>query len=162
VTHPVRSYVGVLAPVAPGRGAPLQAALAGLPTGEASPLARVPATHYGRWLIVDRMGPDLLLFSAVSDLPWRDYVPVLLHHLGPVADRIWSHCSGWPGADGDAVGWLNAHAIEPSLSFGTWQAGVEEIRQAVAVRARVLSFVLAHQGDKPAALQRAFVEKFGP
>jgi hypothetical protein len=157
-----RSYVAVLTPVSTGRVPALEAALDGLPTGGASPLAAVPGTHYGRWLVVNRLGPDMLLFSAVADLSPRDYLPLLYRHLGPVADRIWSHCTGWPGAGDAAVAWLEAHRIEPSLSFGTWQAGVEEIRAAVALRQRLRAFVLTHQGAKAPALHREFVEEFGP
>lgn len=159
-----RSYLGVLAPVVPGRAAALETALSELPTGDGSPLAQVPGTHYGRWLVVTRMGSELLSFSAVSDAPCRDYLRLLPVHLGPVADVVWSHCVGWPGASSGeaAVAWLEAHAIEPSLSFGTWQAGVEEICTAVALRARLLRFVLAHQDAEPVRLQQAFLHEFGP
>ena len=164
MTTGARSYLGVLTPVAPGRAKALEATLSGLPKGAGSPLARVPGTHYGRWLVVNRMGPELLLFSAVSDTPCRDYLRLLHLHLGPEADLVWSHCTGWPGAgDGDAaVAWLESHAIGPSLSFGTWQASVEQICTAVALRARLLSFAVSHQDREPVALRRAFLEEFGP
>jgi hypothetical protein len=164
VTTGARSYFGVLTPVAPGRAKALEANLSGLAKGEGSPLARVPGTHYGRWLMVNRMGSELLLFSAVSDTPERDYLRLLHLHLGAEADLVWSHCTGWPGAgDADAaVAWLESHAIGPSLSFGTWQASVDQICAALALRARVLSFALSQQDSEPVALQRAFLQEFGP
>ena len=45
----------VLTPILDGHEAELTAHLDALPEGEASPLARVPGTHLGRWVVIDQV-----------------------------------------------------------------------------------------------------------
>ena len=157
-------FIAVVSPVLPGRRASLEAIVSHLPTGERSPLATVPGIHYGRWLIVTRMGGELLSFSAVSDSPPRDFFRLLREHMADVVDEVWSHCTGWPGTRDEAAmeTWMEARTIDASLRFGTWHAAVDEIRAALRRRAQVLQFAVAHQSLAPAALQRAFFQEFGP
>jgi hypothetical protein len=69
----------VLTPVASGAEPALRAYLEGLRAG-ASPLTRLPRTHFGRWVIVSELAPDdepqpdrlagpYLLFTASFDGP---------------------------------------------------------------------------------------------
>jgi hypothetical protein len=50
----LRGFVAVF-PVAPGQEGPLRDAVAGLPTGTASPFRRIPGVHFARLAVLDRL-----------------------------------------------------------------------------------------------------------
>ena len=96
----------VLTPIAPGAEPDLRAYLESLRAGP-SPLARLPGTHFGRWVIVgdlvaeDERKPDHLagphlLFTASFDGPLDTYLDELCKELAAEAKEIWGRCAGAP------------------------------------------------------------------
>ncbi len=182
-----RSYAfSLLTPIHSGAEADLAAHLKALPTGEDSPLARLPYVHVGRWLIMDqlktswpgaprrpaRLQSQYLLFSAsvtapddgsyADDLP-ESFLRELATLIPDEADAIWGHCVGYPGsASVDAfVRYLSTSRLETSLFYvGYPDVTVQQVRQALATRDRLVDFVRDHQDERdPAQLQRAYLQE---
>jgi hypothetical protein len=166
----------VLTPVLDGRVSALAAFLDGLGPEGASPLARVPGTHFARWVIVDdvvyeggRQRRDALkaarlLFTSNFDGPLDAYLEALRAGLGEDADAIWGHCAGYPGrADADAfAAWMRAHQVESALFFAAYgDQTVAEVRRNLDRRTRLIEFAMAAQGLPAAELQARFQTEFG-
>ena len=149
--------------------------LAALPTGAASPLARVPGTHFARWVIVDDVvyeGPPQrrdhlkaarLLFTSNFDGPLEDYLDRMCAELGNDADDIWGACAGYPGSHDPAawVAWLTIHQIDSALFFAAYgDQTVGRVQTNLERRARLMQFVLDNRGAPPAELQARFNQAF--
>jgi hypothetical protein len=164
----------VLTPIAPGAEPALRAYLEGLRAGP-SPLARLPRTHFGRWVIVpdlvaeDEREPDhlespYLLFTASFDGPLDAYLDELCRVLADEAQEIWGRCAGAPSPpEGAALkAYLRAHHHRTGYFVAAYpQATVGEVRAALAQRDAVIAFARAAQELEPAALQAAFHEQLG-
>jgi hypothetical protein len=181
VRHDARNHSGqaysltVLVPVREGREAALAAHLDGLEQGAGSPLARVPGTHFARWVLIDdvvyegggqrrdHLRRRRLLFTSNFDGPLAAYLEGLRTGLGEDADAIWNHCAGYPGRQ-DAVAfaaWLTAHQIDSVLFFAAYgEQTVGEVHANLELRSRLMDFALHAQGLEPAALQAGFRERF--
>jgi hypothetical protein len=169
-------HLTVLLPVRPLAEAALRKELESLPSGEGSPLAATGTVHFGRWVLiggVDRGGtgrrvpPELagwrLLFTVVIDGDPDAFLDQLVAGAGPVVDRVWAHCDGYPGDLDPAavVAWLDAHRVDNTLCFGTWPGpSVAEVRAALDLRTRLAAFAVEHQGTPAGDLQRAFHDEF--
>ena len=166
----------VLTPILDGHAAELTAHLDGLPEGDASPLARVPGTHLGRWVVIDQLkyqghgqrhrdslAASRLLFTSNFDGDLNGYLERLRTGLGEDADAVWGHCRGYPGnrdRDGFAR-WLRAHEIEAALFFAAYGGQtVEQVHANLDKRTRLIEFALAAQGLEPAELKSRFMEAF--
>ena len=135
--------LSVLTPVREGAEEGLREVLAGF-VGH-SPLADVPGTHAGRWVVMNWLGtgdrtrrrrlrPAQLLFSAVVDGPVDAWLWGLLEKQGAAADQVWRHCSDWP-ADGSArARWLLEQRLEITYPFVAHDASVFDIRRGLALR----------------------------
>jgi hypothetical protein len=157
----------VVTPVLAEHRDDLAATLAALPVGEASPLARVPGTHFARWVLAPSLrrrrdlGPETacLIFAVEFDQPGPvEYVEDLCWWLPEEADRVWRHCAGYPGvSDLRFASWLLEHRVEPGFSIQAFPAAtVAEVRGALALRARVAAFAVWGQGMSPERLRRAW------
>jgi len=115
------SALTVIAPIAPGAEADLRRYLEGL-RATGSPLARLPRTHVGRWVIVEDLAPEdertpdrlaapCLLFSVCFDGALDGYLDELCEELAPEAEEIWGRCAGAPQPPAGAAlkGYLLAH-----------------------------------------------------
>jgi hypothetical protein len=166
----------VLTPILEGCESSLTRHLDGLQSGPGSPLARVPGTHFARWVVIgdvvwegpgqrrDHLELGRLLFTSNFDGPVEPYLQALRTGLGEVADQIWGHCSGYPGcADAAAFArYLRAHQVESSLFFSAYgDRTVQDVTRSLAVRRRVIEFALASQGLPAAELQASFRARFG-
>ena len=165
----------VLTPILADHVSPLAAFLDGLPPGDASPLARVPGTHFARWVVIpdviyegagqrrDSLKAPRLLFTSNFDGPLDPYLEALRAGLGEDADAVWGHCAGYPGrGDGAAfAAWMRAHQVDSSLFFGAYgDETVDEVRTNLELRERLMAFALEAQGSEPARLQARFKEVF--
>lgn len=161
------SAITVIAPVVPGREAALRARLEGL---QPSPLAALPGTHFGRWVMVtgfaagagdrhpDTLGCAYLLFTATVDGPIGAYFEALAAL--PEAHAIWEHCIGCPGPGGLAA-YLEHNRIDTGLFFAASpDAPVEQVRRSLRTRERAIGLALRTQGLDAAAAQRAFLDEF--
>lgn len=150
------SALTVLVPVLRGHVAPLTAHLDALAD---SPLARVPGTHFARWVMVG----DRLLFTSSFDRPLAPYLEALRTGLGADADAIWGHCDGYPGRADAAVfaGWMRAHRCESALFYAAYgEQTVAQVKANLALRARLVEFALRAQRLQAAELKAAFDEAF--
>lgn len=163
----------VLTPVLPDRREALAATLAGLPDAEASPLARVPGTHFARWVQAPSLrrrtdlgaGTACLVFAVEFDhRSAREYLEDVCRRLPDEADLVWRNCAGYPSAvDHRFVSWLLEHRVEPGFSIVAFpSATVAEVREALALRERVATFALAAQGMPPERLRKAWREQVSP
>jgi hypothetical protein len=164
----------VLTSIRPGHESALARYLNGLGSGPASPLARVPGTHFARWVVIgdvvyegqgerEHLKLGQLLFTSNFDGPLEPYLESLRAGLGEAADAIWEHCSGYPGST-DAAGfaaYLRAHQIESSLFFAAYgERTVQDVKGSLDVRRKLIDFALSTQGMAAADLQGAFARAF--
>ncbi|HXB16011.1 MAG TPA: hypothetical protein VNV44_09750 [Solirubrobacteraceae bacterium] len=168
--------LSVLTPIRDGEEAALVRCLNALQEGPGSPLAKVPGTHIARWVVIgdvvyegerqrraDHLSAGRLLFTSNFDGPLAPYLQGLRTSLGEVADRIWGHCSGYPGrADAEAfAAYLCSHQLECSLFFAAYGGRtVEQVERSLATRRNVIDFALRAQRMGAAELQSAFREAF--
>jgi hypothetical protein len=170
------SALTVLAPIVEGREDRLTRHLDGLPAGDGSPLARVPGTHFARWVVIpdvidqdagqraDHLKTSRLLFASSFDGPLAPYLEALRTGLGADADTIWGHCLGYPGhGEPEAfAGWLCAHRLTATLSYTAHDRTVGEVHSNLELRARLIDFALGGQGLPPEQLRSGFRERFPP
>jgi hypothetical protein len=166
----------VLTPILDGHAQELTEHLEALPEGPGSPLARVPGTHLGRWVVIDQvkhqgrgqrrrdaLSHSRLLFTSNFDGELDPYLEALRTGLGEDADAVWGHCRGYPGhrdATGFA-GWLRAHALEAALFFAAYGGHtLEQVHSNLDKRTRLIEFALGAQGLAPADLKARFEETF--
>ena len=150
----------VIAPVSGGRESQLRSALERLPGGEASPLARLPGTHFARFVIVPGLGDsERLLFSANHDSLNGSYLEQIRVRMPREADAIWGHCDDYPGAGESAsfVRYMKRHRIRTDLFVAAYaDATLDEVREALDLRRRLIEFAPRAQGMSAEELQAAF------
>lgn len=164
-----------LTPVEHGRVDELRTHLQRLPRHEQSPLASAPGTHFGRWVVLDRvfhdswpeqfevLDPAYLLFTAVFDMTSRGdvggYLDALLSALGPEADRIWGACQGWPGTGGRPARtrYLHDHQRDAQFLFAGYPGEVADVRHTLAGRERLVDFAVRAQTLPPDQLRVRFL-----
>jgi hypothetical protein len=165
----------VITPIKAGEEGALRSFLEGLPR-DASPLARIPGTHFGRWVIVprfegaaegERPAPDelssqYLVFTSNFDGALDPYLDALCERLAPEAPEIWGRCAGWAGG-GDALkDYLVRHSVKTGFFVAAYgQSTLGDVRRALETRERVIDLAVAAQGMAPGELQRAFQDEFG-
>jgi hypothetical protein len=166
----------VLAPIVEGREDALTRHLDGLPGGDGSPLARVPGTHFARWVVIpdvihqgagqprDHLQASRLLFSSSFDGPLAPYLEALRTGLGAEADTIWGHCRGYPGhRESSAFArWMRAHRLVSALSFAAHDKTVGEVHSNLELRTRLIDFALDGRELPPEQLRSGFRERFPP
>jgi hypothetical protein len=164
----------VITPILDGHAAELTAHLDGLPEGRDSPLARVPGTHLGRWVVIDHvkfqghgqrhrdeLGAARLLFTSNFDGGLDRYLEQLQTALGEDADAVWGHCRGYPGRGPGFAPWIKAHQLEAALFFAAYGSRtLEQVHADVDKRTRVIEFALEAQGLQPEELRSRFLERF--
>jgi hypothetical protein len=164
----------VLTPIEPGAQDDLRQYLEGL-RADGSPLARLPRTHFGRWLIVpdfvgdDERRPDhletpYLLFTACFDGALDSYLDELCDELAAEAPAIWGRCAGAPQPPVGAAlkAYLRAHQAKTGFFVAAYpQATVGQVRGALEQREDVIAFARSAQGMDPAQLQAAFLQQVG-
>ena len=174
--HSGQAYsLTVMTPILDDHASALAAHLAALGPEDASPLARVPGTHFARWVILDdvvyaggRQRRDALkagrlLFTSNFDRPLDAYLEALRTELAEDADAVWGHCAGYPGrADAPAfAAYFRNHQLESALFFAAYgDQTVAQVQANVAQRTRLIEFAMAAQGLEPAELQARFHSAF--
>jgi hypothetical protein len=161
----------VVAPIARGEEDALRAYLQAL---DPSPLAKLPRTHFGRWVIVRQvvaepsqrhpvaLRPAQLIFSVTFDGARDSYVDELCELMGDEACEIWRRCSGSRSARGaDLKTYLLRHQVRTGLFFAAYpDAAVQRVRRAVDVRERLIDFAVRAQTMSPRELRRGFIDEF--
>jgi hypothetical protein len=165
----------VFTPIVPGREDELRAHLDALPVGADSPLARLDQLHLSRIQIFDALvdqGPPHrreslkrhhLLFTSTVDGDLDPYLDAICERIGAEADGWWGHCVGYPGtADRAAFGrWIRAHKVDTGLlAVANPGATVQDVRESLALRERVVDFAAGAQGLDAATLRERFLATF--
>ena len=165
----------VFTPIVPDRVDRLRAYLRSLPR-RPSPLARLDATHFARWVIIpdfvndpsqprpEHLPSPYLLFSATFDGTLERYLDDMCEKVAAEAEEIWGSCIGAPQPAGGAPlkAYLKHNQIQTGLFFSAYpDADVATIKRALDVRVNTIAFAVRSQGMEPRALQQAFLEEFG-
>ena len=166
--------VAVMCPVEPDMLQSLKAKLRRMPRGtDESPLRKTGRTHFGRWVVVERLCDEdgdpssdeltvpYLLFTANIDGDDASYLSVLVERSQGDMHEIWSHCIGYRFADDDAglVAYLLANRIPTTLFFTPYPtATVEKVASAVTLRKAFIDFAVRSDGIPAADLRRDFLD----
>jgi len=167
-----------MTPVKPGEEGALAEYLHALRGRGPSPLAKLPRTHLGRFVIVrdfhndpawkprceEHLDLPYLIFTSNFDGDLDSYLDELCEKLDPEAKEIWGRCVGCPErAQGAALkAYLEHNQIHTGIFFAAYgDATVGTVRQSLRQRERMIEFAVASQGLEPEELQRAFLEEFG-
>ena len=161
--------------ILPGRADELEAYLEALPTGADSPFARIDTLHIARVQIFRALvhqGPaqrhtDVLrhahlVFTSTIDGELDPYLDALAAHV-PEADEWWGRCVGYPGRSDVAAfrAFVRSRQVATSLfQSAIPDAKVVDVREALALRERVIDFAVEAQGLDAAALQARFRSAF--
>ncbi len=163
-----------LTPIQPGSEAELRAYLEALPQ-DASPLARLNATHFARWVILgdwvndasqpreDHLGSPYLIFTSNFDGPLDPYLDELCEKLAPEAREIWGRCVGCPR---DATGpRLKEYLLHNKIDTGFFvaaypKATVAQVKAGLAAREQLIAFAVRAQEMGAEDVRRAFLEEF--
>jgi len=167
-----------MTPVKPGEEDALADYLHGLRERGPSPLAKLPRTHLGRFVIVrdfhhdpvwkqhreDHLDLPYLIFTSNFDGDLDSYLDELCEQLAPEAIEIWGRCVGCPeSAEGAALkAYLEHNQINTGIFFAAYgHATVDMVKHSLRRRERMIEFAVAAQGLEPDALQKAFLAEFG-
>jgi hypothetical protein len=161
----------VITPIVPGEEPALEAFLV---AARPSPLAKLPRTHFGRWVVVpalptepeqpreDPLGCALLIFSVSFDGGRDSYLDELCELMADEAREIWGRCVGSGSAAGTE---LKAYLLHNQIRTGFFvaaypKATVATVKRCLRVRERMIEFANRSQAMAPRELRRAFTEEF--
>ncbi len=175
-----------MTPVKPGEEEALATYLRGLRPldsapgviAERGPLAKLPRTHMGRFVIVkdfhadpswkqrkeDHLDLPYLIFTSNFDGDLDSYLDELCEKLAPEAPHIWGRCVGCPkSAKGNALKqYLKHNQIDTGIFYAAYgDTTVGTVKRALRQRDRMIDFAVRAQGLEPAQLQQAFLAEFG-
>src|SRR3954451_6197289 len=160
--------------VLPGRADALEEYLSALPRGPESPFARLDMLHIARVQVfrglvhqgpkqrhTDTLQHAHLVFTSTINGSLDAYLRALCGV--PECDGWWGACAGYPGR-GDVsafAAYVRGLQVRTSL-FQTMlpHATVADVRDALALRERVIDFAVAAQDLEAEALQQRFRETF--
>jgi hypothetical protein len=121
-----------------------------MPTGDASPFARLPGTHAATFSEIahesraaakDGHGSGLL-FTIYGDAPSAAQLDRLVAVL-PEMSSIWRHCADSPDDAKHLLPYLESHRLRRTTTFSAYGfATVPQIRDALARRERLLSLLI--------------------
>jgi len=168
-----------MTPIKLGEERPLAEYLHGLRERGPSPLARLPRTHMGRFVIVadfhhdptwkqrqeEHLDLNYLIFTSNLDGNLDSYLDELCEQLAPEAPEIWGRCVGCPENPRGAAlkRYLEHNQIKTGIFFSAYgHATVGTVTRALRERERMIGFAVASQGMEPEALQKSFLAEFGP
>src|SRR4051794_18348556 len=161
--------------ILPGREDELEAYLEALPIGADSPFARLGTLHTARVQIFRALvhqGPKQrktdvlqnahLVFTSTIDGALDPYLDLLAGRV-PECDVWWGACAGYPGRDdpGAFRAFVRSIQARPGLFQSAMpEATVGDVREALALRSRVIDFAVEAQGLDAATLQARFRSEF--
>jgi hypothetical protein len=166
-----------MTPVRPGEEQPLADYLRALRERGASPLAKLPRTHIGRFVIVpdfhndrtwkqrkeEHLDLQYLIFTSNFDGDLDSYLDELCDKLAPEAKQLWGRCIGCPEeASGEALkAYLKHNQIDCGFFYAAYgHATVERVKACLRQRERMIDFAVRAQGLQPAERQQAFLAEF--
>ena len=172
----------VLTPILGGRltgaqhAAAIRAVLASQPGGADSPFARVPMTHFARWVVIDdiptldapatedHLASNYLLFVAEFDGPLDPYLEFLVTAIPTLLEDVYSHCVAFPGVADvrEFARYMKRCQVETTLLFGGYpNATVADVLHALRAQRALLDFSATAGEDSPTALRASFNAMMG-
>ena len=159
--------------VQPGLEDELEAYLEALPVGPESPFARIDTLHTARVQLfralvhqgpkqarTDTLRQAHLVFTSTIDGPLDPYLDLLAERV-PECDEWWGRCVGYPGRGPAFRAWVRSCQARPGLFQSAMpDATVLEVREALALRERVIDFAVEAQGLDAAAVRVRFDATF--
>ena len=161
--------------ILPTKAGELELYLEAMPTGPDSPFARLGMLHIARVQIfhalvhqgpkqrhVDVLQNAHLVFTSTFDGELDPYLDALAEQV-PEADEWWGRCAGYPGrADAASFrAWVRSKQVDTKLfQSAIPNAKVGDVREALALRERVIDFAVSAQGLDAATLQARFRTSF--
>ena len=161
----------------------LRRILSELGTGADSPFARLPSTHFARWVVWDdvyfsgypaheeHLKSAYLLFNSNFNGDLDDYLDSMVTEIPGVLDEIYQHCVGFPGIgkadDGSspamrAAGfraYIRRCQVKTTFFFCDYpDASVADVRNALHAQKELAGFSADNQGRHGEDLQRSFQE----
>jgi hypothetical protein len=164
----------VLTPIVPGEEAALTSYLQAL-THDTSPFAKLPRTHFGRWVVVpkfiqakgqpkqDVLTTQYLLFTSNFDGERDSYLDDLCRELSAEAQEIFGRCVGCPkpAAGAELKRYLLHNQIKTGFFYAAYSdATVPKVKAAIALRDTTIALARDGQGMAPAELQQEFAKRF--
>lgn len=168
-----------ITPIKPGESDALRAVLAGIDEGT-SPFARLPRTHFARWVILDdfytpdpevtyqpededRLECEYLIFSACFDGDRDSYLDALTDVLADEAQEVWSHCIGVDASSSaDLRRYLLHNQIDCGLFYSAYpHTTVPEVRRMLQQQRDLRVLAVQRHTLTPAELQADFLAHFG-
>jgi hypothetical protein len=153
--------ITLMCPVEPGSVDSLKATLAALAGEDRCILRRTGTTHFGRWVVIERLRDEdglassdelsvpYLLFTSNIDGTRHRYLRKLVEVSPQAMHRIWSHCIGYPLPAGDAalVDFLSGMQIRTNLFFSPYpRASVRKVSSVVSLRKSFIDFAVRTDG----------------
>jgi hypothetical protein len=163
----------VLTAVLPGHLDPLRKHLASLGSGGSSPLAALRTVHFARWLVIEQpvyqgapqkrdvLRSPYLLFESCFDGDRDQHLETMRTTIGAAADAVWSHCVAYPGSQDDAAfaAYFRHNQVNANFCLAAYpNATVQEVRDSLALRQRLIDFAVTTQDLDAAALLAAYRE----
>ncbi len=155
----------------PSRTAEIRAYLSSLETGAGSPLARLSAHHFVRFVVLDdvffesypahadHLKSPYLLFTSDFNGDLDDYLSRFVTAMPELVRGVWGHCYGFPGTESPArfVAYIKRCQVTTSLYFAdNPTTTVEQVLRALDVQRKMIGFIARTQGLAAAPLQAAF------
>jgi hypothetical protein len=156
--------------IAPGREEQVRETIEAVPK-DGGPFSRLPMVHFARLQIFDHLvyqgapqKPDglrssYLVFTSSFDGGRDAFLDAVCDRMPAEADSWWSHCVGYPGT-GDRAAfrrWIKHNQIPTHLITSPYPtATVQDVRESLALRERLVAFATEAQGLDAAELQERF------
>ena len=157
----------------PSHDAEIRVLLNPMPNGKDSPFARFSSTHLCRLLVMDdvffeghpakldHLRSSYLVFTSNFDGELDDYADAMREAMPGEIDKVWSHCTGYPGLS-DAKAWrdyIKRCQVTTTFFFADVNDGtLTNTLRALRLQADFAQFVIGHQGKPAAETQKAFLE----
>lgn len=162
----------VLTPIVPGHEQELRDLLERY-TEASSPFARLPRTHFGRWVILDdfvhdeqqpkpdRLTSRYLIFTSNFDGKRDSYLKELCEL--PEAREIWGHCIGAPtsGTAAELAKYLEHNQIRTGFFVAAYpKATAPHVKASLEQRDALVQFAIDAQQLGADDLKREFEKRF--
>lgn len=163
----------VMAPLREGRDEEVLAVLAAMPGGPHSPFARVPSTHFARWLLIPALlggngepvepAQAYLLFTADFDGTLEEWSAAVTEKIGADVDRVFEHCEDYPGSNPPPsfLEFIGEHRIDVGFSVVSYRATVTAIRESLDLQRSLRELAAVSHELDPGELRGAWRERFG-
>jgi hypothetical protein len=159
-----REGFAALLPVLEADEEPVQDVLDALPTGPASPFARLSGTHFVRLVLLRPFGglPALLFFAAEFDAFVGGFLEALCTTMPSQSDEIFGHCYRYPGtsAPPEFKRWMLAHRVRPGFTIiGNPGVSADEVGRCLGLRQHIIDFALETRHADAAELHALWLEQ---